>query len=96
MESKRNETAKKIFSETEKDQEASESGQGAYRDPTSPLAAARGPAPPRLVGSLGLLFPRSSAYKFPKIPEKIRRSSKLVFRRRKLLSPQDPIWGTFW
>ena len=43
-ESKRNETAKKIFSKTEKDREASESGQGACRDPTSPHGVARGAA----------------------------------------------------
>ena len=50
----------------------------------------------RLVAPLDALWPRGCAYIFPKIPEKIKRSSKILIRHHKLLSPQDPIWGTFW
>ena len=63
---------------------------GGLQGPHKPLAAARGPAPPRLVGSLGHLCPRSFAYIFPKIPEKMKRSTKILFCRRKLLSPKIP------
>ena len=44
----------------------------------------------RLVGAL---CPRGCPYILPKNPKKIRRSSKVLFRRRKLLSSQDPIWA---
>ena len=71
-------------------------GRGPPRTPQALMARQGGPAPPRLVGSLGLLCPRSFAYIFPKIPEKIKRATKILFRRRKLVSLQDPNWGTFW
>ena len=40
--------------------------------PQAPMAWPGGPASPRLVGSLGLPYPSSFAYKFPKIPKKSR------------------------
>ena len=96
-ESKRKKIPEKIFFVTEEDREAWEPSYGSLRGPTSPHPAARGEAAAhRLVGPLGALCPRGCAYIFPKNPQKIRRSSKLLFRRRKILSPQDPIWGTFW
>ena len=96
-ESKRNKIPEKNFSIMEEDQKTWEPRQGGPRDPTSPHPATRGEAVANtLVGPLDLLCPRVCAYISPKIPQKIRRSSKVLFRRRKLLSPQDPIWGTFW
>ena len=69
---------------------------GGPRGPISPHLAARGEAAThRFVGPLDALCPRFCAYISPKIPQKIRRSSKVLFRRHKLLSPQDPFWGTF-
>ena len=95
-ESKRKKIPEKIFSRTEEDWRTWEPSQRSSRGPTSPHPAARGEAVAlRLVGPLDLLCPRFCAYISPKIPQKIRRSSKVLLRRRKLLSPQDPIWGTF-
>ena len=63
-----------------------------------PQAPSRGlgGTPSRLVGPLWLRCPTSSAYKSPKNPKPREISTKIIFCRRKLLSPQDPIWGTFW
>ena len=96
MESKRKKIPEKIFLEQKKIGELGSQGRGAPGGPQAPPAARGEVAPSRLVGPLSIPWPRGCAYKFPKIPKKIRRSSKVLFRRRKLLSPQDPIWGTFW
>ena len=95
-ESKRKKIPEKIFSGTKEDRGAWEPRQGIPRGPTSPHPAARGrPRPtglwaPWAPSALGV----APIYSL-KIPKKIRRSSKSLFRHRKLLSPQDPIWGTF-
>ena len=95
-ESKRKKIPEKIFFGMEEDRRTWEPSQKSPRGPTSPHPAARGEAAAhRLVSPLDLLCPRFCAYISPKIPQKIRRSSKVLLRRRKLLSPQDPIWGTF-
>ena len=93
--SERNKTFEKIFSGTEDTQGTLEPRQIPPGEATSPLGAARGFVPSRLVGPLWLVCPTSSAYKFPKNPKLWERSTKILFRHRKLLSPQDPIWGTF-
>ena len=64
-----------FFPEQKKIEKPENQSMGPPMTPTSPLAATRGPAPLWLVGSLGHLSPRTFAYKFPKILEKIRRSS---------------------
>ena len=86
---------KRFFSKQKKIEKPENQGRGPAGTPQALMERPGGPAPPWLVGSLGHLYPRFCAYIFPKILEKIRRSSKVLFRRRKLLSPHDPIWGTF-
>ena len=61
-----------------------------------PPRRALGGAPGKLVGPTCLLCPTSFAYKFSKILKPKKGATKILFRRRKLLSLQDPIWGTFW
>ena len=83
---------KRFFLKQKKIGKLENQGTGPAGTPQAVIARPGG-APPWLVGSLGHLRPSTFTYKFPKIPEKIRRSSKVLFRRRKLLSPQDPIWA---
>ena len=55
------------------------------REPTSSHHATRGEAAVgKLVATLAAPSPRSLAYKFPNIPQKIRGASKILFRRRTL------------
>ena len=95
-ESKRNKNPEMIFSRTEEDQGASGPSQVGSREPTSSHSATRGEAAVgRIVASLAASSPRSLAYKFPNIPQKIRGPSKIIFRRRKLPFPRDLIWRPF-
>ena len=94
-ESKRKKIPEKIFSGTE-DSESLGAKPEEPQGPHKPPPRGQGGTPCRLVGPLGALCPMVCAYISPKIPQKFRRSSKVIFRRRKLLSLQDPIWGTSW
>ena len=94
-ESKRNKIPEINFSRTEEDRGTWGPRQEAHREPTSPDAAARGATDTRIVASLEHPCPSSLAYIFPKIPEKIRASTKPLFRRRKLPFPRDLIWRPF-
>ena len=67
-----------------------EGTRGGHKPPSGDLGA-----PSRLVGPLWLLCPTSSAYKSPKNLKPRERATKILFRRRKLLSSQDPIWARF-
>ncbi|KAE8766980.1 hypothetical protein D1007_61721 [Hordeum vulgare] len=96
-ESKRNKIPEKIFFRNGRRSGDLRAKAGGPRGPTSPHPAARGEVVAhRLVGPVDVLYPRFCTYISLKNPQKITRSSKGLFRRRKLLSPQDPIWGTFW
>ena len=66
--------------------------QGAHKPPLCHQGEA---AVGRLVASLAAPRPRSLAYKFPNIPQKIRGASKILFRRRKLPFPRDLISSPF-
>ena len=95
-ESKRNKNPEMIFSQTEEVQGAFGPRQVGSREPTSPHSATMGEAAVgRLVASLAAPSPRSLAYKFPNVPQKIRGASKILFRRRKLPFPRDLIWRPF-
>ena len=66
------------------------------REPTRPYSTTRGEAAVgRLVASLAAPWPRSLAYKFPNIPQKMRGASKILFRPRKLPFRRDLIWRPF-
>ena len=94
-ESKRNKIPKMIFSRTEEDQGGCGPSQEGSREPTSPHSATRGGGGGRACGLPERPSPRSLAYIFPKIKQKMRGSTKILFRRRNLPFPRDLIWRPF-